>query len=417
MDKLIVYADFDWLDSPRIVGELTRQSLRGSETFGFQFHSHWLRDFGKIFLSNDLTSFPGIQYSPAGKQLFGCFADALPDRWGRTLLARRELLSAADEGRAPRRLTQFDYLIGIDDFSRIGAFRFKQSESGPFINSDEALRIPPITNLRTLMEAVKEVEDSDARNVLPQEKWLNQLIRPGSSLGGARPKANVIGHDGHIYIAKFPSRNDDYDCALWEHICHCLAAIAGIKVAQTQLIENTAGHHTLLSRRFDRTPEGKRVHFASALTMLGLSDGDGADTGHGYVDMVDFLIQYCSDADKCLQELYRRVAFNICVGNTDDHFRNHGFLLTKAGWELSPAYDMNPTLDRFQSLLINSATNESSLDVLLNSCEEYLLPRPTAESIIRQVVQAVANWPAVARRLGAPSAETRQFASRFITAL
>lgn len=163
-------------------------------------------------------------------------------------------------------------------------------------------------------------------------------------MGGARPKANVIDTDKTLYVAKFPSRKDDYDVGLWEHFSHLLATKAGINAAKTKVLATGEKYHTLLSQRFDRTNDSKRIHFASAMTLLGLSDGDNATTGHGYLDIVDFIIQSCTDVERNLQELYRRVAFNICIGNTDDHFRNHGFLLTAKGWTLSPAYDMNPTL-------------------------------------------------------------------------
>ena len=179
-----------------------------------------------------------------------------------------------------------------------------------------------------------------------------------SSLGGARPKASVIDENKILHIAKFPSRKDDYDTGLWEHFSHLLAKKAGIHAAETRVIFTNDKYHTLLSRRFDRKEDGKRVHFASAMTLLGLNDGDNANTGHGYLDIVDFILQNCTNVEDNLQELYRRVAFNICIGNTDDHFRNHGFLLTSQGWTLAPAYDMNPTLNEYQSLLINSYTNK-----------------------------------------------------------
>ena len=170
-------------------------------------------------------------------------------------------------------------------------------------------------------------------------------------------------------------------------------------------------YHTLLSRRFDRTQEGRRIHFASAMTLLGLSDGDNATTGHGYLDIVDFILQNCTHVEANLQELYRRVAFNVCIGNSDDHFRNHGFLLTAKGWMLSPAYDMNPTLNEYQSLLITSTSNKADLRILLDACEDYMIGRKVAEGIIQEVVSTIKDWRSIAIRLGISKREMDMFAS------
>ena len=413
MKKLYVYADFDWLKETELVGELGYESLRGSDSYSFKFADGWIRKYNAITLSEDLNNYPGIQYTQPNKDIFGCFADALPDRWGRTLLLRREQILAQEENRPVRRLSSFDFLTGIDDFSRMGGLRFKETLDGEFINADKSLRIPPLTDLRELIAASKEIEKSEDANTLPEKRWIAQLVQPGSSLGGARPKANVVDTDRRIYVAKFPSLKDDYDAGLWEHFCHILAKNAGINVAETKVLEINDKHHTLLSRRFDRTDDGKRIHFASAMTLLGLNDGDNATTGHGYIDIVDFIISGCTDVDVNLRELFRRVAFNICVGNSDDHFRNHGFLLTAKGWTLSPAYDMNPTLNDHQSLLINSKTNESDLSILLNSCEEYMLTPEVATGIINEVMEAVKDWRTLVTKLGIAKREMSLFEDVF----
>ena len=413
MKKLYVYADFDWLKGVELVGELGYESLRGSDSYSFKFADSWIKKYNAITLSEDLNNYPGIQYTQLNKDIFGCFADALPDRWGHTLLLRREQILAQEDNRPVRRLSSIDFLTGIDDFSRMGGFRFKETPDGEFINADDSLRIPPLTDLRELIAASKEIEKSEDANILPEKRWIVQLVQPGSSLGGARPKANVVDTDRSIYVAKFPSLKDDYDAGLWEHFCHILAQNAGINAAETKVLEINDKHHTLLSRRFDRTNEGKRIHFASAMTLLGLNDGDNATTGHGYIDIVDFIISGCTDVDANLRELFRRVAFNICVGNSDDHFRNHGFLLTAKGWTLSPAYDMNPTLNDHQSLLINSKTNESDLSILLNSCEEYMLTFEVAKGIINEVVVAVKDWRVSANRLGIAKREMSLFEGIF----
>lgn len=410
MKRLYVFADFDWLKEPRLIGELSYESLRGSDSYGFCYSDDWLRDYGNLFLSDDLNNYPGQQYTAPGKDIFGCFSDALPDRWGRTLINRREQILAKEEKRPVRRLSSFDYLVGIEDYSRMGGLRFKDSLDGEYINASEVLRIPPITDIRELIAASSEIEKSEEENHLPERRWIEQLVQPGSSLGGARPKASVIDENKILHIAKFPSRKDDYDTGLWEHFSHLLAKKAGIHAAETKVIFTNDKYHTLLSRRFDRKEDGKRIHFASAMTLLGLNDGDNANTGHGYLDIVDFILQNCTNVEDNLQELYRRVAFNICIGNTDDHFRNHGFLLTAKGWTLSPAYDMNPTLNEFQSLLVSSTSNKAKLSILLDTCEDYMLNRKIAEKIISEVIEVVKGWREMATRLSISKREMDIFA-------
>lgn len=400
MKTLYVYADFDWLAEPMLVGELSYESLRGSDSYAFKFDNDWLRQYGSLFLSADINNYPGQQYTQPGHDIFGCFSDALPDRWGRLLLNRREQILATEERRPIKRLSSFDYLIGIDDFSRIGGFRFKTTSDGDFINCDSHLRIPPLADLRSLVAASMEIEKSEEQNRLPEMKWIQQLVHPGSSLGGARPKAGVRDTDGCLYVAKFPSRNDDCDVSLWEHLSHLLAKKAGVNAAETSVISTGEKYHALLSKRFDRTADGRRIHFASAMTLLGLTDGSDAQTGNGYLDIVDFILQNCCDVENNLRQLYRRVAFNIAIGNTDDHFRNHGFLLTPKGWTLSPAYDLNPTTNEYQSLLINSSTNKSDLNLLLGSSEEYMIGKDEASKIIQEVTNAIKGWRRMAVSLG-----------------
>lgn len=413
MERLLVFADFDWLDKPELVGELCYEKLRGSESYAFRFDDNWLKFHAGIKLSEDINNYPGLQYTQPGNDIFGCFSDALPDRWGRTLLKRREQIQASEEKRAVRNLSSFDYLMGIDDYSRMGGFRLKREQDGDFINASPSLKIPPLTELRQLVLASQEVEKSEENDVLPEKKWIAQLIQPGTSLGGARPKAGVLDDSGNLCIAKFPSRKDDYDTGLWEHFSHLLARKAGINAAQTKVLGGLGKYHTLLSKRFDRTDEGKRIHFASSMSLIGLRDGDNAQGGYGYLNIVDFILQSCCDVEKNLQELYRRVAFNICIGNSDDHFRNHGFLLTPRGWTLSPAYDMNPTLNEYQSLLINESSNKADIRTLLESCESYMIKKEVAENIIRQVQAAVAGWENLAVLLQIPAREVMMFKDRF----
>lgn len=413
MKTLYVYACFDWLSAPQLMGELGYESLRGSDSYSFRFDEEWLRNHGSLFISADLRNYPGMQYTLPGRDIFGCFSDALPDRWGRLLLLRREQILASEEQRPIRRLTSFDHLTGIDDFSRMGALRFKVSPNDDYINTTSSLRIPPLADIKSLVAASHEVERSEERNTLPEKRWIQQLVHPGSSLGGACPKAGVLDNDGHLCVAKFPSRNDDYDVALWEHLCHLLAREAGIAVADSSVLSVGEHHHVFLSRRFDRTDDGHRRHFASAMTLLGLTDGCNAATGNGYLDIVDFILQHCCDVEWNLRQLYRRVAFNIAVGNSDDHFRNHGFLLTSRGWTLAPAYDMNPTLNTSQSLLINRSSNAADLGLLLESSDEYMVPRDEGHGIIQEVLKAVAKWKTIARRLKIPQREIDYFSDVF----
>lgn len=413
MERLLVFADFDWLDKPELVGELCYEKLRGSDSYAFQYDEHWLKGHAEVKLSEDINNYPGMQYTQPGQDVFGCFSDALPDRWGRTMLKRREQILASEEKRAVRSLSSFDYLMGIDDFSRMGGFRFKKELEGEFINVSASLKIPPLTELKDLLHASREIEKSEEANVLPEKKWIAQLIQPGSSLGGARPKASVLDEKGNLCIAKFPSRKDDYDAGLWEHFSHLLAQKAGIEVAQTKVLGGLGKYHTFLSRRFDRKDEAKRVHFASSMSLLGLKDGDNAQGGYGYLDMVDFILQGCCGVEQNLQELYRRVAFNMCIGNSDDHFRNHGFLLTQKGWTLSPAYDMNPTLNEYQSLLVNESSNKADISVLLDSCESYLIKKEIAANIIQEVQTAVSGWESLAVQLQIPVREMTLFKDRF----
>ena len=412
MKKLYVYADFDWLDEAELMGELTCDTVRGNETYGFSFAREWLAQHGDVFFGEDLRNYPGVQYTSPEKDIFSCFSDALPDRWGRTLLNRREQIVASEEKRPVRRLNSFDYLVGIDDESRMGGFRFSEIPGGKYINCDASLRVPPLANVIELMQAAHEIEASEELHVLPSKRWLMQLLRPGTSLGGARPKATVKDDDGNLAVAKFPSRKDDYDVALWEHFCHVMGRKAGINVADTHVVSG-GQYNILLSKRFDRTGAGRRKHFASALTLLGLNDGDNASTGCGYTDIVDFIVRCGCDVKNNLEELYRRVAFNIMVGNSDDHFRNHGFILTQKGWELSPAYDINPTLYEEHSLLINRETNKSDLDILLKSAGEYMLSADVAARIIAEVKTSMKTWRGEAAKLKLSRRDADMFAPRF----
>ena len=392
MKKIIVYADFDFLAVPQEIGTLGYEHVRGKDHFVFEYSREWLKQYGGILLSGDLMNVPSLQHPRGNDNVFGFVKDSFPDRWGRLLLDRRERLTAQSEGRPTRMLTNYDYLIGIEDFTRMGGIRYKEEDSDNFINASAKYLVPPIESLRALCDACHEIELAEERNELPEQRWLDQLIDPGTSLGGARPKANVVDTDGTLFVAKFPSKKDLDNTELIEHFSHQLAAKAGIHVAKTRTIRISKDRDLLLSERFDRTKDGRRIHFASAMSLLGLDDGAGSSTGNGYLDIVDFILRGCTDVRQNLRELYRRVAFNVMFGNTDDHFRNHGFLLTPKGWTLSPAYDINPGAKSHQCLLIDEYTEQSDINALLSASENYMLEKEEATEIIEEVRDVIKDW-------------------------
>lgn len=413
MKRITVYADFDFLATPQEIGILGYEHVRGKDHFVFEYSREWLKKHGGILLSGDLLNVPSLQHPRGNDSVFGFVKDSFPDRWGRLLLDRRERLIAQSEGRPKRMLTNYDYLIGIEDFTRMGGIRYKSEDSEEYINASEKYLVPPIESLRALCDACHEIELAEERNELPDQRWLDQLIDPGTSLGGARPKANVIDTDGKLYVAKFPSKKDLENTELIEHFSHRLAATAGISVAKTRTIKISKDRDLLLSERFDRSSEGKRIHFASAMSLLGLEDGAGSSTGNGYLDIVDFILQGCVNAGKNLRELYRRVAFNVMFGNTDDHFRNHGFLLTSKGWTLSPAYDINPGEKSYQCLLIDQYTEESDIKALLSACNNYMLEEQEASGIIEEVRTAIKDWRKTATALQVPTKILEPYSMRW----
>lgn len=413
MKIITVYADFDFLACPQEIGKLGYEHIRGNDHFAFEFSRDWLKQHGGIVLSGDLMNVPSLQHPRSNDNVFGFVKDSFPDRWGRLLLDRRERIMAQAEGRPKRALTNYDYLIGIEDYTRMGGIRYKVEGDNDYINASNKYQIPPIESLRALCDACNEVELAEERGEIPEQRWIDQLIDPGTSLGGARPKANVTDTDGYLYVAKFPSKKDLDNTELIEHFSHQLAQAAGINVAKTRTIKNSKDRDILLSQRFDRGIDGKRIHFASAMSLLGLEDGAGCSTGNGYLDIVDFILKGCTDVKQNLRELYRRVAFNIMFGNTDDHFRNHGFLLTAKGWTLSPAYDINPGAKQNQSLLIDQFTEQSNINILLEACESYMLDRPEASLIIDEVRSAIRDWRKTATKLQISTQLLEQYSMRW----
>jgi serine/threonine-protein kinase HipA len=395
---IYIFADWDGLDGPQWMGTLLAAPSRGKEIFSFQYAPEWLKSGNVSGLDPRLRLLPGPQYPHKDHANFGIFLDSSPDRWGRTLMARREAQRARAEGRPERRLLESDYLLGVFDGHRMGALRFKSDKDGPFLDDNSEFASPPWALLRDLEYASRQLEEAKAESNKDYMKWLRLLIAPGGSLGGARPKASVVDERGDLWIAKFPSKNDEFNVGAWEYVIHQLAVNAKIETADAQIKRFSGNYDTFLTRRFDRG-RGKRIHFASAMTLLERTDGSAAEEGVSYLDFVDFLSQNGSQVDKDLEQLWRRIVFNICISNVDDHLRNHGFLLTAKGWKLSPAYDMNPS-ENGDGLKLNiSATdNAQDLGLALEVAENFRLSKVKAANILGEVVGAVRLWRKVAHK-------------------
>lgn len=407
---ILVYADWEFLGEAQFLGFLTSQRVRGKEVFSFEYAETWLNNQNPIlYLDPHLGFYRGKQYLPEEKNNFGIFLDSSPDRWGRLLMRRREAWQAKEEGRDERPLFESDFLLGVLDGHRMGGLRFKLNQDGPFLNDHKKMATPPWTSLRELEQASLQLERHDAMNDPEYYRWLSLLIGPGSSLGGARPKASVVDDQGHLWIAKFPSSSDDKNVGAWEMVLHQLAIACGIQVSEARLQKFSSKHATFLSKRFDRTKNQRRIHFASALTLLGLQDGADYLEGVGYLDLVAFVMKNSPQAKEDLEQLWRRMAFNMMVSNTDDHLRNHGFILTNNGWRLSPAYDMNPNeMGHGLTLNISESSNDLDLSIALETAHWYQLKRDRAERILKEMQLEISLWRTVAKKHGISHSEIEQ---------
>jgi serine/threonine-protein kinase HipA len=404
-----VYADWEPVEAPQLMGKLAAQRVRGKEIFSFEYHETWLSAKHPIlYLDPNLGLYKGKQYLPEGKNNFGLFLDSAPDRWGRLLMRRREAWHAKLESRQEKMLFESDYLLGVFDEHRMGGLRFKLDQDGEFMNNQKKMATPLWASLRELEHASLQLEKDDAIKDPEYTKWLRLLIDPGSSLGGARPKASVIDEKGNLWIAKFPSAKDDKNTGAWEMVLHQLAKACGIKVPEARLLQFSGKHHTYLSKRFDRTKQ-KRIHFASAMTLLGYQDGADFHDGLSYLDIVSFIIQQGASVKADLEQLWRRVVFNILVSNTDDHLRNHGFMLTHNGWQLSPAYDMNPNeMGNGLALNISENSNEQDISLALETAKHYKLKHEESEKILNDMHREIAKWRSVAKKIGINNSEIEQ---------
>lgn len=392
---IFVYDDFS-TDQPVLMGSLYVNVIKGGESYSFEYDKGWLKKTGlTLTLDPELMPYSGRQY-PTGKNIFGLFADASPDRWGRVLMNKRERILAEKEGRKPSKLYDSDYLLGVYDETRMGGIRFKVNPEGSFLSDDKETAAPPWAMLRTLEEASRNFENDETGLT---EKWLNQLIKPGSSLGGARPKATVIDTKDQLWIAKFPSKNDENDTGAWEIVAHDLAALCGLNVPEAKLEKFSPIGSTFLIKRFDRLGS-KRVHFASAMTVLGKKDGASAADGSSYLDIAAFIKSYGAQPKKDLIELWKRIVFNMAVTNTDDHLRNHAFILTDKGWILSPLYDVNPVPYGDElSLNVDEDDNSISIDLAVQTAVKFGISKSDAEAVEEDILQIVRdNWERTAAR-------------------
>ncbi len=406
--EIYVFADWEDFTEPAFVGTLRSAVNKNKEHFSFNYDHAWLQSPFAQKIDPDLHLYSGDQHSTDSNN-FRAFLDSCPDRWGRLLMKRREAYVAKQEGRRPQVLNEIDYLLGVHDLYRQGALRFKRELNGEFLDNDQRLAAPPMSSLRELEHAAQQVEDSNSDDP-DYFKWLYMLMSPGSSLGGARPKASVIDDEKHLWIAKFPSRYDDYDIAAWEYLAYLLALDAGIQMAPCRIEKFNSHHHTFLTRRFDRTTSS-RLHFTSAMTQLGYYDGDYEAS---YLELAQFLTEQGSNTKKDLEQLWRRIVFNIAISNTDDHLRNHGFIYQKSGWTLSPAYDINPVTPA-NGLHLNITDNDNSLDydLAMQVIDFFQLKKSVAEKIKSEVLISVNRWQSVAESIGISRREQQLLAPAF----
>jgi serine/threonine-protein kinase HipA len=390
----------------RQVGLARSNRVRGKETILFEYDDAWLNDSDRFSLEPALAMTRGAFAPPSGLSVFGSIGDSAPDTWGRRLMQRAERRAAEREGRAIHTLAESDYLLGVSDTTRLGALRFRRVGEESFQAPDRA-GVPALIQLGKLLQITERIlrdEETD--------EDLQLIFAPGSSIGGARPKASVIDQHGYLSIAKFPKETDDYSVETWEEIALRLAEQAGIATPKHQLIE-VAGKEVLLSRRFDRQ-DGTRIPFLSAMAMMSAKDGEQGS----YPEIVDSLVQHGAQAKTDARALYRRVVFNVLISNVDDHLRNHGFLwLGKNGWSLSPAYDLNPMPSDIKArvLTTNISLDEAtcSLDLLESAAEYFSLSLAQARVIIKEVALVTSRWRNIAKEVGARSAEIQRMASAF----
>lgn len=408
--NIYVYDDFSF-EKPELIGTLYVNVIKGSESYSFAYDAQWLKKTNlSVYLDPELMPYAGRQY-PSGKSIFGLFADSSPDRWGRVLMNKRERIVAEKEGRKPAKLYDSDYLLGVYDETRMGGLRFKSKPDGAFLSDDKTTAAPPWATLRSLEEASRNFENDETGLA---EKWLQQLIKPGSSLGGARPKATVVDPENQLWIAKFPSKNDENDTGAWEMVAHDLAKLCGLTVPEAKLEKFSALGSTYLVKRFDRIGN-KRVHFASAMTLLGKTDGASAADGSSYLDIAAFIKANGAKPKADLIELWKRIVFNMAITNTDDHLRNHAFILTPTGWVLSPLFDVNPVPYGDElSLNVNEDDNRIDIELAVQTAVLFGIGKSDAQAYAAQLLETVReNWNKIAAKYGLSRREIEEMKPAF----
>ena len=400
--QLLVYVDFD--GKPQLVGHLWARSRKGRESATFEYDASWLKNPSRFALEPALVLSHGQHHTAEGRRLFGAIGDSAPDRWGRLLIQRDERRKAREANREPRTLNEVDYLIAVGDIARQGALRFTDGEGGPFLAA--GTQIPPLARLSALLNASLRITADGG-----SDEDLKLLLAPGSSLGGARPKASVLDNDGALSIAKFPHPADVIPVIPWEAVALTLADKAGIPTPVWRM-EKIADRDVLLLRRFDRANE-QRIPFLSAMSMLDAEDREQ----RSYLEIADALRRYGVKPEEDCAQLWRRIVFNILVSNSDDHLRNHGFLYGAGGWRLTPAYDLNPVpvdiKPRVLTTTIDEADGTASLDLAYQVAEYFGLKPDKAKTIVSEVGAAVKNWRATAKGLRLSAAEIERMASAF----
>lgn len=379
-----------------LVGKLWSYFRKGRTSAAFEYDKKWLSNFNCFMLEPALHLTEGVYYTD--KPLFGAIGDSAPDRWGRILMRRAN--------KSGRTLSEIDYLLGVNDETRQGSLRFSESLNGPYLADSDKKSIPPLVKLPELLSASEKfLDDSESA------EELRLLLVPGSSLGGARPKASVYDKDGSLAIAKFPRKDDDTDIVRWEAVALTLARTAGINVPQWRL-ENIAGKNVLIVKRFDREGQ-KRIPFLSAMSMMNAADNDGLV--HSFAEIANYLIQYGAQPDRDLEELWRRMVFGIMISNTDNHLRNHGFLYFNNGWVLSHAYDLNPNIDRADfSTTVDETGAKSTIELAVKTAPKFRLSEKRAKEIIDEIKSAAAGWRKIAKSFGITEKEINRMKNAFL---
>lgn len=391
------------------VGKLWFHIRKGRESASFEYDKKWLQHPEKFALEPALRLTEGAFHTGIGVSVFGAIGDSAPDRWGRVLMRRAEIARAKSENITPTTLFEMDYLLGVNDEVRQGALRFSlEPFDSVFLKPKDKSVIPPLVCLPKLLSATERFIENDE-----SAADLKLLLAPGSSLGGARPKASVRDQDGSLAIAKFPRKDDEFNVVLWEAVALSLAKNAGIHLPSWRL-ETILDKSVLIIKRFDRD-NGQRIPFLSAMSMLGAQDNEQ----HSYIEIAYALAQNGAAPDEDMAELWRRIVFTIMISNTDDHLRNHGFVYERyKGWRLSPAYDMNPTPLEIKAHILTTAINfddtSASLETAMSVAEDFRLSKDQARKIISEVTAAVSQWRRVASELGLSKRECDRMASAFV---